>query len=126
MERFIAIKYPLQRPHICTVSRAKSIVLVIIVIACVSQLHLFWIAGIIDEKECEMLPQYERFAKIVNFIDTFITLIFPMVIMVVMNVMIARSLMVLRNRLPIDSVEMTSQVENLSFVTLKLMTLLIL
>lgn len=73
-----------------------------------------------------MLPQYERFAKIVNFIDTFITLIFPMVIMVVMNVMIARSLMVLRNRLPIDSVEMTSQVENLSFVTLKLMTLLIL
>ncbi|RZC18432.1 thyrotropin-releasing hormone receptor [Asbolus verrucosus] len=33
VERFIAVQYPLQRPHICTVSRAKTVVISLTVVA---------------------------------------------------------------------------------------------
>lgn len=49
VERFIAVQYPLQRPRICTVSRAKTIVTCLVVVAMTSQLYIFWSAGIINQ-----------------------------------------------------------------------------
>lgn len=119
VERFIAIKYPLQRPYICTVSRAKMIVIFVTMLALITHLYIFWIAGLIQTSfndnidnindnnissnikimECEMLPDYEHFAKIVNFIDTVLTLIVPLLLIITMNTMIARNLLNFKKRL---------------------------
>ncbi|KAF2892326.1 hypothetical protein ILUMI_13847 [Ignelater luminosus] len=101
VERFIAVQYPLQRPHICTVSRAKIIVSILCVIALASQSYIFWIAGIINyhgDPECEMIPDYHDFMKVINFIDTIVTLIGPVILIVTMNTMIARNLLLFRRR----------------------------
>ncbi|XP_045481183.1 neuropeptides capa receptor-like [Harmonia axyridis] len=103
VERFIAVQYPFQKPNICTVRRARITVSILILLAIISQLYTFWIAGIIEndfnEFECEMLPQYQEVMKIVNFIDTIVTLILPLVMIVAMNTMIARSLIMFRKRM---------------------------
>lgn len=101
VERFIAVQYPLQRPHICTVARAKIIVTVLSLVALTSQAYIFWIAGIINVHgvdECEMIPDYHDFMKIINFIDTIVTLIGPVILIVTMNTMIARNLLQFRKR----------------------------
>lgn len=102
VERFIAVQYPLQRPHICTVSRAKAVVITLTVIALLSQIYLFWIAGLInlhEKPECEMIEAYHKFMNVVNFVDTMATLIVPLVLIVTMNTMIARNLIMFRRRL---------------------------
>lgn len=96
VERFIAVQYPLQRPHICTVSRAKIVIIILTIIALVTQSYIFWIAGIIEVNEemmCEMIPDFHDFMKIINFIDTVVTLIGPVILIVTMNTMIARKLL---------------------------------
>ncbi|XP_063927917.1 thyrotropin-releasing hormone receptor [Zophobas morio] len=109
VERFIAVQWPLQRPHICTVSRAKAVVLGLTALAMVSQVYLFWIAGVIqkedDKPECEMRPTYFEFMKIVNFVDTVATLIVPFVLIVTMNMMIGRNLLLFRRRLQASSID---------------------
>jgi hypothetical protein len=109
VERFIAVQYPLQRPHICTVSRAKTVVISLTVVAMVSQVYLFWIAGLInvsaEREECEMRPVYLEFMKVVNFVDTMATLIVPFVLIVTMNTMIARNLFLFSKRLQASSID---------------------
>ncbi|XP_044254847.1 thyrotropin-releasing hormone receptor [Tribolium madens] len=110
VERFIAVQYPLQRPHICTVSRAKTVVISLTAVAMLSQLYLFWIAGVINNHdgkhpECEMKPAYFEFMKVINFVDTMATLIVPFVLIVTMNTMIARNLFLFRRRLQASSID---------------------
>lgn len=46
VERFIAVQYPLHRPHICTIARAKTIIFVLVVLAFLSHSYSFVTAGI--------------------------------------------------------------------------------
>ncbi|XP_018331819.1 thyrotropin-releasing hormone receptor isoform X2 [Agrilus planipennis] len=111
VERFIAVQYPLQRPYMCTVSRAKLILTVLSLVALLSQLYLFWTAGIVKQREalyyvyygCDMRPEYKEFMKIVNFIDTITTLVVPLILIVTMNTMISRNLLVFKKRFRRDS-----------------------
>lgn len=67
----------------------------------VSQLYIFWIAGMIhhqDTSECEMIPEYHDIMKVINFLDTSVTLIGPVILIVTMNTMIARNLFLFRKR----------------------------
>lgn len=108
IERFIAVQYPLQRPHICTVSRAKAVVVSLTIFALVSQSYLFWIAGMVpikDRLECEMRPVYLEFMRVVNFIDTFTTLIIPLLLILIMNAMIARNLLLFRKRMQANCID---------------------
>lgn len=108
VERFIAVQYPLQRPQICTVSRAKMIVLILTIIVMITQTYLFAVAGVINVdgvNECEMKPDYHDFMKVVNVIDTLATLILPFVLIVFMNTMIARNLFMFSKRLQSRSVD---------------------
>ncbi|XP_066146305.1 probable G-protein coupled receptor 139 isoform X1 [Euwallacea fornicatus] len=94
-ERFIAVRYPLRRQYICTVSRAKSIVCGIVVVALLSQIHYFWVAGLIfvhDDKkaDCAVRQDYVLWGNITNCLDTFFTLIIPVILIVFMNIIIAR------------------------------------
>lgn len=103
VERFIAVQYPLRRPYICTVSRAKTIVFSLTGVAIVCYLYIFWIAGIVND-ECQLLPDYKNFAKVLNSVDTIITLVVPVVLIVGMNAMIARSLFRFRKKLQFEGV----------------------
>lgn len=102
VERFIAVQYPLQRPHMCTVSRAKFIVLALTAVAMVSQSYSFVTAGMVTSANgsqiCEMLEEYHDTMRIINIIDTLVTLIGPFILIVVMNTMIARNLLLFRKR----------------------------
>lgn len=103
VERFIAVQYPLKRPHICTVSRAKLIVTLLIIFALIFQSYVFWMATIIKTNDgndiCEMKPEYRDAMKVINFFDTVLTLIVPTILIIVMNVMIARNIYLFKIRL---------------------------
>lgn len=105
VERFIAVQYPLQRPQICTVSRAKIVVVSLTVTALLVHTYIFRVAGILDVGECEMKQEYYDFMRVVNVIDTFATLIVPYVLIVVMNTMIARNLFLFKKRLQSGSMD---------------------
>lgn len=109
VERFIAVQYPLQRPAICTVSRSKATVCVLSGVAMVSQCYVFWTAGIgkneINEDTCSMIPEQLPAMKVINTIDCVITLIIPFILIVVMNVMIARNLFNFSRKMSNSAVE---------------------
>ncbi|XP_057671702.1 neuropeptides capa receptor [Diorhabda carinulata] len=95
VERFIAVKYPLKKPYICTANRAKKIVIGLSVVAFILYLFAFWITDVIDN-ECRLQPKYYDFMEIFNYLDTAGTLIIPVILIVAMNAMIARSLFKLK------------------------------
>lgn len=96
VERFIAVQYPLHRPHMCTVARAKAIIAYLAGFALVSHSYVFITSGIIQRDDgsqmCEMLEHHQDLMHIINIVDTFLTLIIPLILIVVMNVMIAVNL----------------------------------
>lgn len=102
VERFIAIQYPLHRPRMCTVARAKAIVGGLAVVALVSHLYSFVTAGIVKQHDgseiCDMLEECREIMRIINIIDSLVTLIIPLILIVVMNAMIARNLLKFRKR----------------------------
>nr|XP_031839008.1 uncharacterized protein LOC116429807 isoform X1 [Nomia melanderi] len=97
VERFIAVQYPFHRPHICTISRAKSIVLVLVILALTSHSYSFVTAGVVltrdGEEYCDLKVEYMETMKIINIIDSIVSLIAPLVLIIVMNTMIMRNLL---------------------------------
>lgn len=97
VERFIAVQYPLHRPHICTIARAKTIVLVLVILALASHSYSFVTAGMVMNKDgeeyCDMKVEYMETMKIISIIDSIASLIAPLVLIIVMNTMITRNLL---------------------------------
>ena len=97
VERFIAVQYPLHRPHMCTVSRAKAIVGCLVVIALLSHMYSFVTAGLVTQEDgtevCDMLEEYRETMRIINIVDSLVTLIAPLILIIVMNTMITRNLL---------------------------------
>lgn len=100
VERFIAVQYPLHRPTMCTVARAKTIVTCITLFALGVNCYTFFTAGIVEAtkgvRECGMFEDYRETMHVINIIDSLVTLIIPLVCIVVMNVMITRNLIKFR------------------------------
>lgn len=97
VERFIAVQYPLRRPHMCTVARAKAIVLYLVCISVLAHSYVFVTSGIIQMNDgsqvCEMLEGHHETMRIINIVDSLLTLIVPLVLIVVMNTMITVNLL---------------------------------
>ncbi|XP_046395353.1 uncharacterized protein LOC124162760 [Ischnura elegans] len=154
VERFIAVQYPLHRPHMCTVARAKGIVLALTVFALISHSYSFVTAGMVrgfvvpsggggtaggdagaaaaaeeatrrnsseegemefhpeigmaegesplggpaqnlapGDEVCDMLEQYHEAMRVINIVDSVLTLIAPLTLIVLMNTMITRNLL---------------------------------
>jgi hypothetical protein len=97
IERFIAVQYPLHRPHMCTVARAKMIILVLAVLALASHSYSFVTAGVVKSQDgdevCELRVEYLEMMQIINIIDSIASLIAPLVLIIVMNTMIMRNLL---------------------------------
>ncbi|XP_076249791.1 uncharacterized protein LOC143189050 [Calliopsis andreniformis] len=102
VERFIAVQYPLHRPHICTIARAKAIVLVLVVLALASHSYSFVTAGVVlnrdGEEYCDLKVEYLETMKIISIIDSIASLIAPLVLIIVMNTMIMRNLLMFSRR----------------------------
>jgi hypothetical protein len=106
VERFIAVQYPLHRPHMCTVARAKMIVLSLTLFSLILHSYSFVTAGIIqhdDMDTCDMLHEYHETMRIINTIDSIFTLILPLILIIVMNTMITRNLLKFSRRFKSDS-----------------------
>ncbi|XP_063886882.1 neuromedin-U receptor 1-like [Scylla paramamosain] len=100
VERFIAVQYPLQRPTVCTVHRAKTVILTLTGFSVTVHLYVFVTAGVIvhhDEggvpiTECNLRMDYRGLMNVINWVDTLLTLVVPFIMIVVMNTLIARQL----------------------------------
>ncbi|XP_051172426.1 thyrotropin-releasing hormone receptor-like isoform X1 [Leptopilina boulardi] len=97
VERFIAVQYPLHRPHMCTIARAKAIVFILVVLALASHSYTLITAGVVKEQDgtevCEMKIEYLKTMRIVSIIDSIASLIVPLVMIIIMNTMITRNLL---------------------------------
>ncbi|KAL6419930.1 hypothetical protein ACFW04_011047 [Cataglyphis niger] len=97
VERFIAVQYPLHRPHMCTVARAKTIILVLTFFALASHSYCFVTAGVIRNQDgdemCDLRIEYLEIMRIISIIDSIASLIVPLVLIIVMNIMIMRNLL---------------------------------
>ncbi|XP_034948966.1 thyrotropin-releasing hormone receptor-like [Chelonus insularis] len=96
VERFIAVQYPLQRPYICTVARAKTIILILVILALGCHSYVFVTAGVIKSRDgsediCDLKLEYLEVMRIINITDTVASLIAPLILIVVMNTMIMRN-----------------------------------
>ncbi|KMQ83804.1 neuropeptides capa receptor [Lasius niger] len=96
VERFIAVQYPLHRPHMCTVARAKTIILVLTIFALASHSYSFVTAGVVRNQDgdevCDLRIEYLETMLIINIIDTIASVIVPLVLIIVINTMIIRNL----------------------------------
>ena len=108
-ERLIAVQYPLKRSYMCTVHRAKIIIGCLTLITLTCHIYSFFTAGVIETTPstsganstssarprtavCDLLPNYYQAMRIVNMVDTVVTLVIPLMLIVVMNSLIAKSL----------------------------------
>ncbi|KAI4500000.1 hypothetical protein M0802_004870 [Mischocyttarus mexicanus] len=97
VERFIAVQYPLHRPHICTIARAKAIILILVILALASHSYAFITAGVVKVNDgyefCGLKIEHLETMRIISIIDTIASLIVPLVLITVMNTMIMRNLL---------------------------------
>ncbi|KAF7273446.1 hypothetical protein GWI33_013848 [Rhynchophorus ferrugineus] len=96
-ERFIAVRYPLRRQYMCTVSRAQMIIAGITVAGLVSQVPMLWMAKVLidndDKPLCEMEPTINwLLANFLNWLDTILTFVIPLTSLLIMNSMIGKIL----------------------------------
>uniref|UniRef100_A0A8D8UM52 Neuropeptides capa receptor n=1 Tax=Cacopsylla melanoneura TaxID=428564 RepID=A0A8D8UM52_9HEMI len=101
VERFIAVQYPLHRPHICTVARAKTVILCLTAASFLLHVYCFLTAGLVTNEAgviCDLREGYEEVMRYINILDTIVTLILPIVSIVVMNTMITRNLLIFGRR----------------------------
>lgn len=96
VERFIAVRYPLKRPSMCTVSRAKVVLTSLTLVSCLLYMPNIVIAGV-EEKIlfnnrtipfCGLREEYKDLGTIVNWIDTIVVLILPFFTISIINVCI--------------------------------------
>ncbi|KAL1129656.1 hypothetical protein AAG570_012601 [Ranatra chinensis] len=95
VERFIAVQYPLHRPHVCTVARAKAIVTGLVSFAFVSHGYSFVTAGLVrvhGVEVCELREGYDEAMRFISIVDSLMTLVLPLGLILLMNGMITRNL----------------------------------
>ncbi|XP_069157652.1 kappa-type opioid receptor-like [Procambarus clarkii] len=95
VERFIAVCYPLLRAAVCTVRRARLVIFLLTAVALMLYSYLLVAAApglhpTAGRTICKVRPAYMRLAAIMNHLDTLLTLLLPLLIIVSLNVRIAR------------------------------------
>ncbi|XP_012227981.1 thyrotropin-releasing hormone receptor [Linepithema humile] len=96
VERYIAVRWPLRRQSLCTVSRAKTITmgLTALAIPLCSPVLLFLKSHEITEtlRECALDFDWQSWATVYNALDAFITFVVPLTVIVIFNTLIARNI----------------------------------
>lgn len=93
LERFIAVRYPLRRLQWCTVGRARVIVCCVAAFACLFNSHILISAHAVtnplNQTECNVREGFIDAASTMNHIDTALTFVIPLILIVVWNTAIA-------------------------------------
>jgi hypothetical protein len=88
VERFIAVRYPLRRPSMCTVARAKGVLASLTALALILNVPNLWSVQIeiMDNKPiCSLNPQFTVLATIANHVDFVVTFILPFFVIATLN-----------------------------------------
>ncbi|KAI5701904.1 hypothetical protein M8J75_014552 [Diaphorina citri] len=100
VERFIAVRYPLHRPSMCTVARAKVILISLTLMALALYSPYLFISGpqlSHDTRQnstvmyCGLVEEWTELASLLNHVDFVLTLIVPFTLIVVLNTLISRT-----------------------------------
>ena len=87
-ERFIAVCFPLKRNIVCSVKRAKILVVSLASFAAIYYSYGLWTSGITynnDMAYCWPKGEYVGAVSVLNYIDTFLTLLLPVFVLIVFN-----------------------------------------
>ena len=94
VERYIAICHPLHQPEMCTVGRAKKVVIGLSIFASLVYLCNFWTTGVIYDDNtnlttCTPFIEYYNTHVLLTYVDAIATLVVPFMAIIVFNVIIA-------------------------------------
>ncbi|XP_075160600.1 G-protein coupled receptor [Haematobia irritans] len=90
VERYIAVMYPLKRQTVCTVQRAKMVLLVLTILGC---LHCgpFWLSSTpaysmaLDMTICDIRHEYTDYITLLNYWDTIVVFAVPFTVIAILN-----------------------------------------
>lgn len=90
LERYIAVRYPLQRLQWCTIKRARCMVASIAIFACIFNSHILISASpsvdtASNSTTCSVQEKYLEIANTMNHIDTVLTFLIPLVLIAFWN-----------------------------------------
>ncbi|XP_044014639.1 thyrotropin-releasing hormone receptor [Aphidius gifuensis] len=103
IERFVAVRYPLKRQSMCTVTRAKILLIILSLFGLIICCPVLWFSSPIkmDIKTnttiCILVKEWEKWANIFNVVDTIITFVIPFSIIVILNGLIIKTIWKLSN-----------------------------
>ncbi|XP_065343838.1 uncharacterized protein LOC135941952 isoform X2 [Cloeon dipterum] len=108
-ERFVAVRYPLLKSHICTVAKAKMVVLGLVLVSLLLNSYGIFTAGVVRRsnglESCDVKPHFRDVLKVITVADSVMTLIIPSVLIGVMNTVILHCLIKFRNQFKLGVVE---------------------
>lgn len=97
IERFVAVRYPLRRRSMCTVARAKSILIALTILGLVLCSPVLWFSTPrpashrINITVCNLAEGWETWASAFNVADTILTFVLPFTIILLLNSLIVKS-----------------------------------
>lgn len=95
VERFVAVRYPLRRQSMCTVARAKTIIVFLTLLGLVLCSPVLWFSSprltSRNSTICNLAEDWESWASVFNVADTVLTFVLPFTVIVVLNGLIVRS-----------------------------------
>ncbi|KAK2157684.1 hypothetical protein NP493_1854g00012 [Ridgeia piscesae] len=91
LERYIAVCFPLKRNVVCIAKVAKRAVISLSALALVGYFFVLFMFGVVElhgRPLCAPLPEYFQVMRVVNNVDTLVTLIIPTVLITGCNIRI--------------------------------------
>lgn len=106
IERFIAVKFPLRAPRMCNVTRARIVIVTVIVAILLLNSHIFWTVelkhnghnGTVDSK-CEASEHPQVLVReVLAWVDAAVYSFVPFIIITILNILIVRQVLYARER----------------------------
>ncbi|KAK0090250.1 hypothetical protein PV325_001945 [Microctonus aethiopoides] len=97
VERFVAVRYPLRRQSMCTVTRAKAILIILTIIGIIICSPVLWFSStrptnrVNNITSCILAEEWKDWARIFNIVDTILTFVLPFTAIVVLNSLIIKT-----------------------------------
>ena len=88
LERFVVVFYPLRRAAICTTRRALITVGILVGVALIYYSYTLWTTFISDYRglpTCMSKTEYHSALRVLSVVDTFITLVVPSILIILLN-----------------------------------------
>ena len=116
IERFIAVKFPLRAPRMCNVTRARIVIVTVIIAICLLNSHIFWTVELqpkghnVTTYVCEASEQHAVLvSEVWPWVDAAVYSFVPFVIITILNILIVRQVLYARERrTKLQNIELTT------------------